>query len=149
MQQDGHDAGGLGRQLQAAGGGERKGSGEFGHDAGQAAMAQALLHHQQRRVAPGLGVYHAVRMQSGTGQARREGAREGTAMIHHPQHGANQAGQDAGGEPGARGAMLAAETGARDLVQRSTGQPALRQSVIQLRYAKRHGRVMRGWRAAF
>ncbi len=34
----------------AAGGGERQRAGELGHHAGQATMAQALLHHQQRRV---------------------------------------------------------------------------------------------------
>ncbi len=148
MQQDGHDAGGLGRQLQAAGGGERERGGEFGHDAGQAAMAQALLHHQQCRIAPGLGVYHAIRMQPGAGQAGRERAGESAGLVHHPQHGAGQAGEDACGEPGAHSAMLAVEARACNLVQRGAGQPALRQGLIQLRHAKWHGCAVQSWGAA-
>ncbi len=80
----------------------------------------------------GAGVYHAVRMQAGTGQAGGEQIVGGGA----PQHAAVHARQDAGGEQGGAGTGDCVRPAAFHLVQRTAGQAAFREVRIDFGHAK-------------
>jgi hypothetical protein len=127
------DARTLGRELQAARGDHRQ-SGRLSHDTGKPAVAQTFLHHQQNRAfVAGLDVDHAIGVQPGA----REGRREQVAGLHAPQYRARQARHDASHEQRCRGTMHRAQITACHFVQGTQRQAALRQWLVHGRDTER------------
>ncbi len=101
-------------------------------------MAQPLLHGLQHSIGlAGFGVDDTVRVQAGSGQARREQI----CSFRDPEDRATAAGQDAGDKQDRGGTMLRVRTGAGNLMQRTERDPAVRQGGVDGR-AERDGDTM-------
>ena len=132
-EQEGGDSGGFRGELEAAGGGEADAAGDLGGDAGQAAVAEAVLHDQQRVVPAGLGIDHAIRMEACGGEA----GGEQVGLLEHPEDLALDAGEDAGDEHGGGSPVLDVRATAGDLVQGTHREAAARQSGVEIGHAER------------
>ena len=71
---------GLGREMEAAGGGEGDAGGNFGDDAGEAGVPEAFFHDEEGGVAGGFGVDDPSGVESGGG----EGWGEEVLLVEHP-----------------------------------------------------------------
>ena len=135
---EGRDAGSLGRELQPL---RRRGRilADLADDAGKPGVAQAFLHREQDvGVAARLDMDHAVGMQAGEVERRREQV----APPQAPEHRAFDPREDAGEED--RRAGVVGEVGAAGyLVQRAGRDPAARQARIERVDAERDGSVPR------
>jgi len=98
-------------------------AGQLTDDAGQAGMAQPLLHALQHgHGLAGLGIDDAIRLQPG----RIEGGGKQIGPFQHPQHRPGAAAENARDQQRRSGAMLDIRPAARHFMQGAQGEAAAR-----------------------
>jgi hypothetical protein len=129
----GGDAGSLGGELQAAGGGEGELTGKLGHDCGEARGAEAFLHGEQNGGGLGsVGVDDLVWGEADGGETGSEQVR----LVDDPKDWPFQAGGEAGGEQGRGSGMLGFQAGAGDFMEHAKWQPGVWQVLVDFGQAE-------------
>ena len=135
----------LGGELQTAAGDHRQMANLADHSGkprGRTGAQPFLDGPQDLVVAPRPDQHEAAGIEAVRQQARSVQIRPPEAPQHRrfsPQR--VKPGEDAGGKPGCRGGVLFVATGTEDLVYGAERQPALRQSAVDRRHAKRQRAV--------